>query len=54
MSDLLDFLSVLGQITSFIGELATCPSFPNSIWERNCPRNFFAPSHGLRRLPRIK
>ena len=28
------------------------PSFPNSIWERDCPRNSVAPSHGVRRLPK--
>ena len=42
MSDLFDFLSVLAQIANFIGELATLPSFPNSIWERTCQRNSVA------------
>jgi len=39
MSDLLELLSVLAQIANCIGELATFPSFPNSIWERTCQRN---------------
>ena len=43
MSDFIDFLSVIGQIVNFIGELATLPSFPDSVWERNCQRNSVAP-----------
>ncbi len=51
MTDLFDLLSFVGDVIDFIGEFATFPSFPNSIWERNCPRNSVAPSHGVRRLP---
>ena len=32
------------------------PSFPNSIWKRDCPRNSIAciaPSHRVRRLPKL-
>jgi len=32
--------------------VADVPSFPNSIWERNCPRNSIAPSPGGRRPPK--